>query len=63
MMPGWTELLLIAAVVFLLFGAGRIPGIMENMAKGVKAFKKGLADDDAKPLPPKDHTKDDNKPG
>jgi sec-independent protein translocase protein TatA len=60
MMPGWTELLLIAAVVFLLFGAGRIPGIMENMAKGVKAFKKGLADDDTdakKPLPPKDDTK------
>jgi sec-independent protein translocase protein TatA len=57
MMPGWTEILLIAAVVFLLFGAGRIPSIMENVAKGVKAFKKGLADDEPKPLPPKDDTK------
>ena len=34
-------------VVFLLFGAGRVPKMMEDLAKGIKSFKKGLADDDA----------------
>lgn len=61
MMPGFSEIILILAVVFVLFGAGRIPAIMENVAKGVKAFKKGLADDD---MPPKTISpKDDNKTG
>ena len=38
--------LLILAVVVLLFGAGRISGVMGDLAKGIKSFKKGLADDD-----------------
>jgi sec-independent protein translocase protein TatA len=34
-------------VVFvLLFGAGRISGLMADLAKGLKSFKKGLADTD-----------------
>lgn len=40
------HLLVIALLVFLLFGAGRVPKIMEDIAKGIKGFKKGLADDD-----------------
>jgi sec-independent protein translocase protein TatA len=43
------ELFLIVLVILLLFGAGRVPGIMENIAKGVKSFKQGLKDDDASP--------------
>jgi sec-independent protein translocase protein TatA len=38
--------LLILAVVVLLFGAGRISGVMGDLAKGIKSFKKGLADDE-----------------
>ena len=38
--------MLILAVVVLLFGAGRISGVMGDLAKGIKSFKKGLADDD-----------------
>jgi sec-independent protein translocase protein TatA len=38
--------LLILAVVVLLFGAGRISGVMGDLAKGIKSFKKGMADDD-----------------
>jgi sec-independent protein translocase protein TatA len=45
---GLPELVLIFLVVLLLFGAGRVPSIMENFAKGVKSFKKGLQDDDKK---------------
>lgn len=41
--------LLILAVVVLMFGAGRISGVMGDLAKGIKAFKKGMADDDDGP--------------
>jgi len=44
---GWPEILLIALVVFLLFGAGKLPRLMGDLAEGVKAFKKGLKDEDA----------------
>ncbi len=46
---GLPELVLIFLVVLLLFGAGRVPSIMENFAKGVKSFKKGMRDDDDAP--------------
>ena len=40
------HILVVALVVFLLFGAGRVPRMMEDIAKGIKGFKRGLADDD-----------------
>jgi len=45
--------MLFGAVALLLFGGkGKISDIMGDVAKGVKSFKKGLADDDeAKPAP------------
>ncbi len=46
MTPGPLQIVLIIVVILLLFGAGRVPGIMENIAKGVKSFKRGLKDDD-----------------
>lgn len=39
----WVIVLL---VVLVLFGAGKIPRLMGDVAKGVNAFKKGLKDDD-----------------
>ena len=38
----WILLLL---VIVLLFGTGRISSVMGDFAKGVKAFKKNMADD------------------
>jgi len=38
--------IIVLAVVLLLFGAGKIPRLMGDVAKGVKEFKKGMADDD-----------------
>lgn len=38
--------LIVLVIVLLLFGAGKIPKLMGDMAKGVKAFKKGLNDDE-----------------
>jgi len=39
----WIILLLI---VLLLFGRGKISEVMGDVAKGIKSFKKGMADDD-----------------
>ncbi|WP_279481465.1 twin-arginine translocase TatA/TatE family subunit [Aureimonas sp. SK2] len=39
--------LIVLAVVLLLFGRGKIPELMGDVAKGIKNFKKGMADDDA----------------
>jgi sec-independent protein translocase protein TatA len=41
--------MILAVVVLLLFGGkGKITGIMGDTAKGIKAFKDGLKDDEAK---------------
>ena len=39
--------LIVLVVVLLVFGRGKIPELMGDMAKGIKSFKKGMADDDA----------------
>lgn len=42
---------LVLLVVVLLFGGGRISSLMGDVAKGIKAFKKGMADDDGEDAP------------
>ena len=39
--------LIVLVIVLLVFGRGKIPELMGDMAKGIKSFKKGMADDDA----------------
>ncbi len=46
MAPGVIQIIVVIILVMVLFGAGRIPSIMENIAKGVNSFKKGLKDED-----------------
>jgi sec-independent protein translocase protein TatA len=52
----------VIAVVLLLFGRGKISDLMGDVAQGIKAFKKGMQDDDKtaekQPEPAKsiDHT-------
>jgi sec-independent protein translocase protein TatA len=38
--------LIVLAVVLLLFGRGKIPELMGDFAKGIKSFKKGMAEDE-----------------
>ena len=38
-----------ALVVILLFGAGKLPRLMGDAAKGINAFKKNLKDDKSDP--------------
>ncbi len=49
---GIWQILLIVLLVLLLFGAGKLPAVMGDLAKGVKNFKKGLDEDDEKPSKP-----------
>lgn len=50
---GTTEIVVIAVVVLVLFGAKRIPEIAKSLGSSVNAFKSGLnskeKDEDAKP--------------
>ena len=38
--------IVVIVVVLLLFGRGKISELMGDMAQGIKAFKKGMSDDD-----------------
>lgn len=38
--------IIVLAVVLLLFGRGKVSGLMGDVAQGMKSFRKGLADDD-----------------
>lgn len=47
--------IILAVLLLLLFGGNRFSSMMGDVAKGLKSFKKGLADeadDDKKALPP-----------
>ncbi|MGB3721886.1 MAG: twin-arginine translocase TatA/TatE family subunit [Pacificimonas sp.] len=44
--------LVVAIVIMLLFGKGRISDMMGDLAKGIKSFKTGLADDEETPASP-----------
>lgn len=41
---GTPEIILIAIVILVLFGAKRIPELMQGIGKGVKEFKKAASD-------------------
>ena len=43
---GIWQVVLILLIVLILFGAGKLPKVMGDVAKGVKNFKSGLKDDD-----------------
>ena len=43
MTPSIWQLLIVLVIVLLLFGRGKIPQLMGDMAKGIKSFKKGMS--------------------
>ncbi|MDX9688909.1 MAG: twin-arginine translocase TatA/TatE family subunit [Proteobacteria bacterium] len=47
---GIWQILLVLIIVLVLFGAGRLPGVMGDLGKGIRSFKDGLGG-----------SKDDNK--
>ncbi len=40
------QLIIVLLLVVLLFGRGRIPGLMKDVAEGIKGFKQGMKDED-----------------
>ena len=47
----WWHILLVLLVFVLLFGTGKISGLMGDLAKGIKSFKKEMAEGDGEPAP------------
>ena len=45
MFPGWIQILLVLVLVILLFGRGKISELMGDVAKGIRSFRTGLADE------------------
>lgn len=46
------HLIVLALVVLILFGRGRISEMMGDFGKGIKSFKQGMHEEDNKPVPP-----------
>ena len=44
---GWTGIIIIAILIVILFGKGKISSIMGDLAKGIKSFKKGMSDENS----------------
>jgi sec-independent protein translocase protein TatA len=42
----FSHLLLLLVIVLVIFGAGKLPQVMGDIAKGVKAFKDGMKDEE-----------------
>jgi len=41
---GFWQIAIVVVLVVLLFGRGKISSLMGDVAKGIKSFKKGMAD-------------------
>jgi sec-independent protein translocase protein TatA len=50
---GIWQLVIILIIVFVIFGAGKLPRVMGDIGKGVKSLKKGLKEDGSKDEPSK----------
>lgn len=48
---GWPQLLIIALVILVLFGRGRIAEMMGDFGKGISSFKKGMNEEDTSAAP------------
>ncbi len=46
------HLIIVAVVVLVLFGRGRISEMMGDFGKGIKSFKEGMADENVRPASP-----------
>ena len=57
---GWTGIIIIAILIVILFGKGKISSIMGDLAKGIKSFKKGMSDDNSSENDPTNNNSDNS---
>ena len=60
---GGSEILVIALLIVLLFGAKKIPELMKGIGKGVKSFKQGMAEAEDEMKKAKDEINADDASG
>ena len=53
--------IIVLIIVLLLFGKGKIPTLMGDMAKGIKSFKKNMSDEDNASTSDSDNKDSSNK--
>ena len=53
--------IIVLIIVLLLFGKGKIPSLMADMAKGIKSFKSNMAEDEKPATPDQDNKDNQNK--
>lgn len=58
---GTTELLLVLVIVFVIFGAGKLPQVMKDVGRGIKGLKSGLKDEEEKENKKIQESKQDSK--
>ena len=59
---GWTGIIIIAILIVILFGKGKISSIMGDLAKGIKSFKKGMSDDNSSENDSSNNNSDNSNP-
>ena len=60
---GIWQIVIVGVIVVLLFGRGKISELMGDVAKGIKSFKKGMAEDDVAAEDANDAKVIDHDPG
>ena len=58
---GWSGIIIVAVLVILLFGRGKISSIMGDVAKGIKSFNKGMSDESDQTKPSSSNEQTENK--
>ena len=53
--------IIVLIIVLLLFGKGKIPTLMGDMAKGIKSFKKNMSDEESSSTSDSDNKDSSNK--
>ena len=57
-MPSVSELIVIFMILFLVFGASRLPALGEGLGRTIRGFKRGISEDKAITPPPPSAAKD-----
>lgn len=58
---GSQELMIILLIVFIIFGAKRLPELGSSLGKAIRSFKKGVAEEDEKLLTKENKETDEEK--